>query len=121
MQLGYNWQVGPVLYGLEGDLGELGLGGSATSAFIPFIYNTSTSTDIDFYLTLRGRLGILFNQWLLYATLGYIGADTTVSVVTACTFPPCAALVDQRAEQVLPQRLDHRRRLRDGASAGSGR
>ncbi len=91
-QLGYNWQIGPVLYGIEGDLGELGLAGSATSAFIPFIYDVSTSTDIDFYLTLRGRLGILFNQWLLYGTFGYIGADTTVSVVDACTFPPCGPL-----------------------------
>jgi outer membrane immunogenic protein len=91
-QLGYNWQVGPLLYGLEGDLGQLGLAGSATSAFIPFIYDVSTSTDIDFYLTLRGRLGILFNGWLLYGTFGYIGADTTVSVVDACTFPPCGPL-----------------------------
>ena len=74
LQLGYNWQLGPLLYGLEGDLGELGLAGSASSAFIPFIYNTSTSTDMDFYLTLRGRLGILFNQWLIYGTAGYIGA-----------------------------------------------
>ena len=98
VQLGYNWQLGPVLYGLEGDLGELGLGGSATQAYVPFIYNTSTGTDIDFYLTLRGRLGILFNQSLLYATLGYIGADTTASVVTACTFPPCTVAVNAQNE-----------------------
>ena len=98
VQLGYNWQLGPVLYGLEGDLGELGLGGSATQAYVPFIYNTSTGTDIDFYLTLRGRLGILFNQSLLYATFGYIGADTTASVVTACTFPPCTVAVNAQNE-----------------------
>lgn len=35
VQLGYNWQVGPVLYGLEGDLGELGLAGSARKATSP--------------------------------------------------------------------------------------
>ena len=87
-------RLGPVVYGLEGDLGELGLGGSSTQAYVPFIYNTSTSTDIDFYMTLRGRLGILFNQWLLYGTFGYIGADTTASVVTACTFPPCTVAVN---------------------------
>jgi outer membrane immunogenic protein len=98
IQLGYNWQVGPLLYGLEGDLGELGLAGSATNSFVPFIYNTSTSTDMDFYLTLRGRLGILFNQWLIYGTAGYIGADTTVSVVNACTFPPCSVDVNAQNE-----------------------
>jgi outer membrane immunogenic protein len=98
LQLGYNWQIGPVLYGLEGDLGELGLAGSATQSYIPFIYNTSTSTDMDFYLTLRGRLGILFNQWLIYGTFGYIGADTTVSVVNACTFPPCSVSINAQNE-----------------------
>jgi outer membrane immunogenic protein len=54
--------------------------------------------DIDFYMTLRGRLGILFNQWLLYGTFGYIGADTTASVVTACTFPPCTVAVNAQNE-----------------------
>jgi len=109
VQLGYNWQVGPVLYGLEGDLGELGLAGSATQNYIPFIYDTSTSTNMDFYLTLRGRLGILFNQWLLYGTAGYIGADTTVSVVNACTFPPCSVSFNAQNES-----------FRNGWTAGGG-
>jgi len=98
VQLGYNWQVGPVLYGLEGDLGELGLAGNATQGFVPFSYDTSTSTDMDFFLTLRGRLGVLFNQWLIYGTAGYIGADTTVSVVNACTSPPCSVSVNAQNE-----------------------
>lgn len=84
IQLGYNWQNGPLLYGLEGDLGYLGLAGSATTTYVPLGYDTSTSTDSDFYLTLRGRLGVIFNQWALYATGGYIGADTTVSILGAC-------------------------------------
>ena len=105
----YNWQAGPVLYGLEGDLGELGLAGSATQGYIPFIYDTSTSTDMGFYLTLRGRLGVLFNQWLLYGTAGYIGADTTVSVVNACTFPPCSLSFNAQNES-----------FRNGWTAGGG-
>jgi outer membrane immunogenic protein len=84
MQLGYNWQAGALLYGLEGDLGYLGLAGSATSTYVPLGYDTSTSTDSDFYLTLRGRLGVMINEWALYATGGYIGADTTVSILGAC-------------------------------------
>jgi outer membrane immunogenic protein len=51
---------------------------------VPLGYDTSTQTDSDFYLTLRGRLGVIFNQWAFYATGGYIGADTTVSIVEAC-------------------------------------
>jgi outer membrane immunogenic protein len=83
-QLGYNWRNGPVLYGVEGDLGYLGLAGSATTTYVPLGYDTSTQTDTDFYLTLRGRLGVIYNQWMFYATGGYIGADTTVSIIEAC-------------------------------------
>jgi outer membrane immunogenic protein len=84
LQLGYNWVNGPLLYGVEGDIGYLGLAGSATSTYVPLGYDTSTKTDSNFYLTLRGRLGVVFNQWAFYATGGYIGADTTVSVLGAC-------------------------------------
>jgi outer membrane immunogenic protein len=81
--LGYNWQVGPVIYGVEGDLGNLGLAGSATN-YVPLGYDASTSTDTGFYMTLRGRVGVLMNGWMLYFTGGYIGADTTASVLEAC-------------------------------------
>lgn len=84
LQLGYNWQNGPLLYGVEGDLGYLGLAGSAATTYVPLGYDASTHTDTDFYLTLRGRLGVIFNQWAFYATGGYIGADTTVSIVEGC-------------------------------------
>jgi outer membrane immunogenic protein len=80
--LGYNWQLGPMIYGVEGDLGYLGLAGSG-GYYVPFGYDASTSTDADFYLTLRGRLGVLANGWLIYFTGGYLGADTTVSVLAA--------------------------------------
>lgn len=89
MQLGYNWVNGPVLYGVEGDLGYLGLAGSATTAYVPFGYDASTQTDLDFYLTLRGRLGIVANSWLFYVTGGYIGADTTVSIIEGCDSALC--------------------------------
>ena len=81
--LGYNWQLGPMIYGIEGDLGNLGLAGSG-GYYVPFGYDASTSTDAGFYMTLRGRLGFLMNGWMLYATAGYLGADTTVSVLEAC-------------------------------------
>lgn len=84
LQLGYNWRNGPLLYGVEGDLGYLGLAGSATSTYVPLGYDTSTKTDSGFYMTLRGRLGVIYNQWAFYATGGYIGADTKVSILGAC-------------------------------------
>jgi outer membrane immunogenic protein len=83
--LGYNWTLGPMLYGIEGDLGNLGLAGSG-GYYVPFGYDTSTTTDADFYMTLRGRLGFVANGWLIFATGGYLGADTTVSILAACDF-----------------------------------
>ena len=83
--LGYNWLLGPMLYGIEGDLGNLGLAGSG-GYYLPFGYDTSTTTDADFYMTLRGRVGFLANNWLIYATGGYFGADTSVSILAACDF-----------------------------------
>ena len=82
--LGYNWQLGPMIYGLEGDIGDLGLASSG-GYYVPFGYDASTTTDTEFYLTLRARLGFLLNGWLLYATGGYIGADTNVQVLEACS------------------------------------
>jgi outer membrane immunogenic protein len=84
-QVGYNWRTGPVVYGLEGDLGYLGLGGTSTFTYVPLGYDTSTDTDMNLYVTLRGRLGIAINQWMIYATGGYIGADTSVSIIGACS------------------------------------
>lgn len=81
--LGYNWQLGPMIYGIEGDLGNLGLAGSG-GYYVPFGYDASTSTDTGFFMTVRGRIGVLANGWLLYATAGYLGADTTVSVLESC-------------------------------------
>jgi outer membrane immunogenic protein len=81
--LGYNWQLGPMIYGIEGDLGYLGLAGSG-GYYVPFGYDASTTTDTGFYLTMRGRLGVLVNGWMLYFTGGYLGADTTVSVLESC-------------------------------------
>jgi outer membrane immunogenic protein len=50
-QLGYNWQVGVLLLGLEGDVGDLGLNGSANSN-APFVNGDLASrTEADFYLT----------------------------------------------------------------------
>lgn len=73
VQLGYNWQAGPILFGIEGDVGNLGLTGSAPTNFPLVGFDTSTQTEAEFYLTARGRLGFVVNDWLIYGTGGYFG------------------------------------------------
>jgi outer membrane immunogenic protein len=109
-QAGYNRQFGPVVLGIEGDLGDLGLNGSGTSHFAPTHFDTSSTTESDFYLTARGRLGFVVNHWMIYGTGGYMGADTHTSIIDACFNAPCG-----------PSTIDATKQsFRSGWTAGGG-
>jgi outer membrane immunogenic protein len=63
--LGYNWQTGAFVLGLEGDIDYMNLKGTAPSEFC------ATCTFKDTWLgTLRGRVGYSFDRWLPYLTAG---------------------------------------------------
>jgi len=69
-QLGYNWQSGQFLLGIEGDASTLvdgddhvvnaGLPGAAT-----------LGADMSYLASIRGRLGWAINNWLLYGSVGW--------------------------------------------------
>ena len=59
-QLGYNWQTGQIVYGLETDIGFSGA--DDTAGLVKF-----TNPWLG---TLRGRAGVTFNNVLLYGTVG---------------------------------------------------
>jgi outer membrane immunogenic protein len=71
---GYNYQAGQWLVGLEADFESYRNKGSLSSSvpgIVPgatFVLNSSVSTD--WLLTLRPRLGLVTNDWLLYSTGG---------------------------------------------------
>ena len=78
-QLGYNWQIGSVVTGLEADIQGSGIKGSARRS--PVFFNTdsevipgsflSTEQKLSWFGTLRGRLGATVTpDLLLYATGG---------------------------------------------------
>jgi len=62
--VGYNWQNGPVVFGLEGDVDWSDIRGSAACAA------TSCETRNDWLGTFRGRLGYAANQFMPYLTGG---------------------------------------------------
>jgi len=111
VQAGYNWQWGALLFGIEGDVGDLDVHGKGTTTFAPVGFDTSSQAEAGFYLTMRGRLGFVADHWLLYGTGGYIGADTRVSVLDACNVtPPCGrSTIDARDQS-----------FRSGWTAGGG-
>jgi len=73
---GYNWQAGNYLAGIEGDIEWLHLSGSASSGPVAIpggagnTFTITSSADIDWLATLRGRLGFTSGNWLFYATGG---------------------------------------------------
>ena len=62
--IGYNWQMGQVVFGLEGDGDWSGIKGSA------FCGGTVCETRNDWLATARGRLGYAFDRFLPYVTGG---------------------------------------------------
>jgi len=82
-QIGYNYQIGSFVLGIEADLQWADLGGSDGTALVPAAYTAAgfipagTAGGIDWFGTVRARAGVAFGQALIYATGGfaYGGAD----------------------------------------------
>jgi outer membrane immunogenic protein len=67
--LGYNWQSGAFVFGVEADGAWADISATATAGGI-------TATDkIQALATFRGRVGVAFDQVLLYGTAGFAAAD----------------------------------------------
>jgi outer membrane immunogenic protein len=86
---GVNWQRGPFVFGVEGDISSgldgateftsiAGVGGGGSFSFTrptPMDF----TTEIDWYGTIRGRLGYAFDTLLLYGTAGVAFAEVESS------------------------------------------
>ena len=109
LQLGYNWQpIGNWVIGIETDIQASGQNGhSVSQSFIlstpgsltaPTQFNPATSFEqsrIDWFGTVRGRLGYAWDRWLVYGTGGLAyGRISIGGVTTSSSFagqnPPAA-------------------------------
>jgi outer membrane immunogenic protein len=66
-QIGYNWQHGNFVFGLEGDIS--GLSGKGSGTAVPFEYATAQS-QIRWLSTVRGRFGLAVGDTMAYTTAG---------------------------------------------------
>jgi outer membrane immunogenic protein len=73
--LGYNYQVGLAVFGVEGDLGWSNIQGSAICGA-----GFSCSTRNDWLGTVRGRLGYAVDRFMPYVTGGAAFGDIKTSV-----------------------------------------
>jgi outer membrane immunogenic protein len=86
-QIGYNWQLpSQWLVGLEADLQGSGIKGSDSQTRSPAFFDatsTGVTKSIDWFGTVRGRVGFLATpQWLLYGTGGLAYGQTKSSFTT---------------------------------------
>lgn len=89
-QIGYNWQSGPLVWGIETDFQGADIKGDANVSVTtvvpafpgnPFTVTSTGSQKIDWFGTLRGRVGWLpVKQLLVYATGGLAYGHTQTGV-----------------------------------------
>ena len=94
-QAGYNFQSGPVVYGIETDIQYANITGSASTSTLIFPLpgiGTTAQDKVDWFGTLRPRLGFtVAPPFLVYATGGLAyghvasSASTTVTALGTCT------------------------------------
>lgn len=79
VQAGYNWQAGRLVLGVEADLQASDIHAEATAEAFEQTLGES-STALDWYGTVRGRVGYAAGRNLFYATggLAYGGLDGTI-------------------------------------------
>jgi outer membrane immunogenic protein len=89
LQLGYNWQVGAWVYGVVTDIQASTISQSATTVtpVVPTGANLSEnlSASIDWFGTVRGKLGWAAGNWLFYGTGGLAYGKVATDLRFFCT------------------------------------
>lgn len=75
--LGYNFQTGPWMIGVEGDFDWADIGGSIDCPNPAF----SCNSELDWFATLRGRAGWSTGRFLFFGTAGLAVADMRVETI----------------------------------------
>ena len=88
-QIGFNLQRGSIVFGLEADASWSDVNGSGSfvtdgTAIDDDVYTWDVDAELEYFGTVRGRLGFLPTpRLLLYATGGYAWGKTNMSMVTS--------------------------------------
>ncbi len=77
VQVGYNYQYGNLVLGVEGDVNGSWLSGSRNP-----LVGVATRGSLDWYGTLRGRAGFAADRALIYVTGGYAGGEVKSNIVS---------------------------------------
>jgi outer membrane immunogenic protein len=78
--VGYNWQVGGWVLGLEGDMSYANIDGSTPSSD-GFGCDIECRTEVQWFSTLRGRAGLTFDRLLMFVSGGLAVAHLEAGLV----------------------------------------
>jgi outer membrane immunogenic protein len=81
LQIGYNWHVGRMFVGLEFDANWLSGSASRSLSFGPPLNPADAMTNASkaqFLTTVRPRVGVVLDRWLIYAT-GGLAVETFIT------------------------------------------
>jgi outer membrane immunogenic protein len=81
-QIGYNWQQGHLVFGLETDIQGSGVRDKASVSLLDGDASAFAKSELDWFGTFRGRIGYTFDRSLIYFTggLAYGGVKDILSV-----------------------------------------
>lgn len=88
--LGYNWQFGHYVFGLETDIDVGNTTASGTGSL-----GYTHETHIDWQSTFRARLGWATGQWLVYTTGGLALSHATINKTLPGGLAPFASATDR--------------------------
>jgi outer membrane immunogenic protein len=105
---GINWQAGPIVLGVEGDISGANINGkgncnsAAVANLVPFGFTSSCSTDMTWFGTVTGRLGLAVDRALFYVKGGPAFAQFNHEIDSATAgggliAGPVATLTDNRS------------------------
>ena len=88
--VGFNWQAGQIVFGVEADFEGSGVDGAGT--IIASTGNSAFNFEQKWQGSLRGRLGWALGDVLMYVTGGYAFAEHELSLAFPATGTPLATL-----------------------------
>jgi outer membrane immunogenic protein len=83
-QIGFNWQTGYVVWGIEGTVDGTSLN-AATGPFAVAVDPLQVSVNSRWQSTLTPRLGVAFDRWLGYAKVGVGWVGNTANITDQAT------------------------------------
>ena len=78
-QLGFNWQTGAIIFGIEADANKLESTSTSSVALSSNFPDNSIAQSVTVHslFTARGRIGVTFNDAFFYFTGGWAGGSVT--------------------------------------------